>query len=115
MGKQPKKPKSKTTNQPPIETESTREAKKACTMPTPEKIKANREEMNKGADIAVDTMSIESDNDDMKSAAWMPWENQSKAKAIKNEARLPNSKSNIKKYVERIWATKSLLLGIRDS
>ena len=38
-------------------------------MPTPEKIKANREEMNKGADIAVDTMSIESDDDDMKGDA----------------------------------------------
>ena len=64
MGKQTKKQKGKTTNQPPLEPEATRESKKGCARTTPERMKGNREEMNKGADIAVDTMMIESVDDD---------------------------------------------------
>ena len=64
MGKQTKKQKGKTTDQPALEPEATREAKKVCARTTPERMKGNREEMNKGANIAVDTMMIESAEDD---------------------------------------------------
>ena len=53
MAKHKNKGKSRQDNHPPEGVEGSREAKKLCNVPTPEKIRENRAEMNELADIAA--------------------------------------------------------------